>query len=75
MKRGSKITNVEVIAGKDVRRQIDDIRRLVREHGGNAKDWQKVKGIATLSDGSKIEAHWYQAKNVGKVEFKVKRWL
>lgn len=75
IKRGSKITNVEVIAGKDVRRQIDDIRRLVREHGGNAKDWQKVKGIATLSDGSKIEAHWYQAKNVGKVEFKVKRWL
>lgn len=72
---GSKITNVEVIAGKDVRRQIDDIQRLVREHGGNAKDWQKVKGTAMLSDGRKIEAHWYQAKNVGKVEFKVKRWL
>lgn len=72
---GSKITNVEVIAGKDVRRQIDDIQRLVREHGDNEKDWQKVKGTAMLSDGRKIEAHCYQAKNVGKVEFKVKRWL
>lgn len=75
IKRGSTITNVEVIAGKDVRRQIDDIRRLVRVHGGKAKDWQKVKGHAILSDGRKIEAHWYQAKNVGKVEFKIKRWL
>ncbi len=75
IKRGSTITNVEVIAGKDVRRQIDDIRRLVRVHGGKAKDWQKVKGHAILSDGRKIETHWYQAKNVGKVEFKIKRWL
>lgn len=75
IKQGSTITNVEVIAGKDVRRQIDDILRLVREHGGKAKDWQKVKGHATLSDGTRAEVHWYQAKNVGKVEFKVKRYL
>ncbi|HFI0447869.1 TPA: hypothetical protein ACGOY6_000061 [Streptococcus suis] len=41
IERGSKITNIDVIAGNDVRRQIVYIRRLLREHRANAKDWQK----------------------------------
>ncbi|HFI0066968.1 TPA: hypothetical protein ACGOXV_000525 [Streptococcus suis] len=41
IKRGSKITNIEVIAGKDVLSQIVYIRRLVRECRSNAKDWKK----------------------------------
>ncbi|HFI0120948.1 TPA: hypothetical protein ACGO0I_001248 [Streptococcus suis] len=41
IKRGSKISNIEVIAGKVVRRQVVYIRQLVREHRANTKDWQK----------------------------------
>lgn len=76
VKKGSTITNVNVIAGKDVRRQIDDIRRLVEQYKTkNEKLWQKVTGIATLESGRIAELHWYQHPSVGKVEFKVKRWI
>ena len=76
VKKGSTITNVNVIAGKDVRRQIDDIRRLVEQYKTkNEKMWQKVTGIATLESGRVAELHWYQHPSVGKVEFKVKRWI
>lgn len=83
IKQGTYITNVEIIAGKDVKRQIDDIKRLINEHpkqNGSktlANEWQKVKGIAIIDiqGGKKAEVHWYQCKEVGKVEFKIKRWL
>ena len=76
VKKGSTITNVNVIAGKDVKRQIDDIRRLVEQYKTkNEKLWQKVTGIATLESGRIAELHWYQHPSVGKVEFKVKRWI
>ena len=83
IKQGTYIQNVVVIAGKGVRRDIDDIKRLVREHKKengeetSPKDWQKVTGIAIIDvgKGEKAEVHWYQCKDVGKVEFKIKRWL
>lgn len=76
IKSGSTIKKVNIIGGKGVRRQIDDINRLVRENpGSKAEDWQKVTGIAEMSNGKRAEVHWYQAKNIGKIEFKVKRWL
>lgn len=76
IKGGSTIKKVNIIGGKGVRRQIDDINRLVRENpGSKAEEWQKVTGIAEMSNGKKAEVHWYQAKNIGKIEFKVKRWL
>jgi hypothetical protein len=42
----------------------------------NAKDWQRVRGRGTiliegLGEQSR-EIHWYQCKNIGKVEFKIK---
>lgn len=76
IKAGSFITNVHVIAGKGVIRNIDDIKRLTKQYPGTpSKTWQKVTGIVDLSNGKKAEVHWYQAPNIGKVEFKVKRWL
>ena len=76
VKQGSTITNVNVIAGKDVRRQIDDIRRLTTQYKTkNEKLWQKITGIATLEDDRVAELHWYQHPEVGKVEFKVKRFI
>lgn len=80
LKSGSNIKNVHVIAGNGVHRKIDDISRLMRDYGTkNENLWQKVVGIAILDDnsknGKKVEVHWYQHPEVGKVEFKVKRWF
>lgn len=65
-----------MIAGKGVKRKIEDINRLVKENPGTKPtDWKKMTGIAEMSNGKKAEVHWYQAPNVGKIEFKVKRWV
>ena len=83
IKQGSYIENVKVIAGKGVRREIDDINRLVETYlksngeKTSPKDWQKVVGTAIIEveSGKKAEIHWYQCKDIGKVEYKIKRWL
>ena len=69
--------NKEVIAGKGVRRKIDDIARLLREHPGTVEsEWMKVKAVTEIVHYTgiteKAEVHWYEYPGVGKVEFKVK---
>lgn len=80
LKAGSTVTGVKVIAEGT---KIHDIQRLIREYklpnGANtkAKDWNKVRGTAIVVNNgkeAKAEVHWYQCKNIGKVEFKIKRW-
>lgn len=83
IKEGSHVTGVKVIAeGTGIR----DVQRLINTYllpNGNltsAKDWYKVRGTAILFDTItgkeyKAEIHWYQCKNIGKVEFKEKREL
>ena len=56
---------------------IRELLRLRKIYGiGN---WRKRKGTASirLSDGSVREAeiHWYEATGIGKLEFKIKRYL
>ena len=73
---GSRITNVEVIAGKGRNRQIDILDILVNKFGGDPNEWQKVKGYGYLDhDGEtlKSELHWYQEPSVGRVDFKLKK--
>ncbi len=82
IKEGSHVTGVKVIAeGTGIR----DVQRLINTYllpNGNltsAKDWYKVRGTAILFDTItgkeyKAEIHWYQCKNIGKVEFKEKIW-
>ena len=68
------VLNVETIAKG---RGIHELRRLTRQYGkGN---WLKRKGIGRvrLESGMivKAEIHWYEAHGIGKVDFKVKRYL
>ena len=80
VKEGTSVVGVKVMAeGTD----IDDIKRLVREYKlqngtlTKEKDWYKVRGTGIITNGQgeeKVELHWYQCKNIGKVEFKVKRY-
>ena len=89
IKEGTEVTGVKIIAegsggGKESKRCIDDIQRLIREYplpNGNLttpKDWYKVRGTAILYNGDtkqemKAEIHYYYGKNIGKIEFKFKR--
>lgn len=82
LKAGAVVKCVNVIAeGTD----IDVVERLRSNHKlqngstTNKKDWQKVVGNSkvVLQDGTELPAHihWYQCANIGKVEFKISKWL
>jgi hypothetical protein len=73
---GTRITNVEVIAGAGRKRTIDNVDQLVYNFGGDIDQWQKVKGVGFVDDDGesvKAELHWYQEPRVGKVEWKIKK--
>jgi hypothetical protein len=70
----SDITGVELIArGGSVRR-----RAALRKRFG-ARQWRKLKGIATVrvANGAvhRAELHWYEAHGIGRVGMKIKRYL
>ena len=80
IKPGSKVTGVKVIAQGE---KIRDIKRLIKSYPllngeTKAEDWFKVRGTAEVTNGIETykasEIHWYQCENIGKVEFKIKRW-
>jgi len=69
-----KIDEVEIIAvGKSIR----DLARLRREYGKGR--WRKLKGFATVQLVSGTirlaEVHWYEAHGIGRVDYKIKRYL
>ena len=70
----SEITGVVTIASG---RGIRDLVRLRRRHGPGR--WRKRKGVAAvrLSTGRvrRAELHWYEARGVGRVKMKIKRFL
>lgn len=81
LKQGSYITGVLSIASGD---KIKDIYRLIATYTlSNGKqtavsDWNKMRGTGVVSDGTteyKVELHWYEAKNIGKIEWKIKKYL
>lgn len=68
------IAEIEVIAkGRGIRR----LRFLQKRFGG--RNWRKLKGTAKvrLISGSvrAAELHWYEAHGVGRVGWKIKRFL
>lgn len=78
LKQGSTVTGVKVIAqGNEIR----EVERLIKDYPlpngqkTRASDWFKVRGTAVVTDGvneSIEEIHWYQCKDIGKVEYKQK---
>ena len=69
-----EIRAIETIAAGSAIREIARLRKLY----GPAR-WRKRKGVADvrLRNGQVViaEIHWYEAGNVGKREFKIKRLL
>jgi hypothetical protein len=64
--------------------QIRCVDRLINEYSLSTDkkssyiSWYKMRGTAIITNGTlekKAEVHWYQCENIGKVEFKIKRFL
>lgn len=75
---GSRIEKPKnsIMAGKGRERQIDCLDWLVDKYGGAPSEWQKVKGFGYVLDEygeeRRVELHWYENPEVGKVEMKIK---
>jgi len=69
-----EIEDVETIA---VGSAIRDVQRLRSRYGPGR--WRKLKGIASVRLGPnrirRAELHWYEAHGVGRVKYKIKRFL
>ena len=74
--KGTKFKNIIVIAGDDRKRKVDSASTLIKQYGGKKKNWSKRVATATIKN-RKAEVHYYQNKkdNIGRVKFKIKRWL
>lgn len=77
---GSHLQDSTVFAGKGVRTPLkpEVVEGLCQEYGGTPESWQHAKGTAELTDGDEVrkaEVHWFQSEGIGKVKFKVKRWI
>lgn len=69
-----RIEGIETIATGRAIRDLHSVRRRF----GRGK-WRKRKGTATIRlVGGQIrraEIHWYEAHGIGRVKFKIKRFL
>ena len=77
---GSEIKCVTIISKGNKIRDVDRLRNMYKDKERTTKieDWEKVAGIGVVTNGEKrrkCELHWYQCKNIGKIEFKVKKWI
>ena len=77
---GTKIQNSQVFAGKNSSRSLKkEVREgLAEQFKNNPFDWQHCKGngiIDYYGEQRPAEVHWFQAENVGKCKFKIKKWL
>mgnify|MGYP003299433329 CR=1 FL=1 len=76
IKEGTTIRGAHVM---DAGKQIDCLDRLMGEYdkgkGLKRENWEKCEGYAAITDGKTTKivcVHWYQCKDLGKVEFKEK---
>ena len=73
---GTRVTNVQVIAGKGRNREIDIVPLLLNAYPGTVEhEWKKVKGVGYIDyhgENYKVNLHWYEEPSVGRVEWKVK---
>lgn len=77
---GARVTNQTVFAGAGTKRRLKEevVEGLTREFGGTPSKWQHAKGNGVLNDNGEerpAEVHWFQEETIGRVKFKIKRWL
>ena len=77
---GTKIQNREIFAGYGTNTPMhDNVKVALSEtHKVEQEFWQHGKGIGHVDfygEDRLAEVHWFQHKDVGKIGFKIKRWL
>lgn len=77
---GTRIQNAEVFAGKGTRKKLHEgvPEGLSAQIGGEPENWQHAKGFGVVDyygEARDAEVHWFQESSIGKVKFKIKRWL
>lgn len=78
---GTYIRDVKVFAGKGGTKPLkpEVAQGLSEQEGGDPEQWQHVKGIGMIHVGDaeavRAEVHWFQEPSVGRVRFKIKKWL
>lgn len=77
---GTRVQNVTVFAGKGTKHPLHEgvAEGLSEQLGGKPENWQHAKGRGTIDyygEERPAEVHWFQEETVGKVKFKVKRWI
>lgn len=77
---GTHIQNAQVFAVKGVRTPLHDgvAEGLTKEFGGKIENWQHSKGIGIIDmhgEQVKAEVHRFQNSDVGKVKFKISRFI
>ena len=72
---GTKVTNIQTIAGAGRNRKIDEIDVLLYNYGGEETKWQKKKGFGYVDyegESYRAELHWYEEPTAGRHDWKVK---
>lgn len=76
--KGTSLRNVQVFAGKGVKKPYAKAWKYAKKFGGRVEDWQHAKGIGTVDfygEYRDAELHWSQCDGYGKHDFFIKRWL
>lgn len=76
---GTNITKVYTFAGKGTNKEIHIAKSLEKGYNVPAVEWKKSRGDGYVIDEQGIvrhaELHWYESKEAGRVEMKVKRYF
>lgn len=77
---GTRINNVETFAGYGTRDSLkEEVVEGLSEEFHVTKDlWKHCKGtghIDVYGSDELAEVHWFQHKDIGKVKFRIKKWL
>jgi hypothetical protein len=54
-------------------RKIRDLKRLIKDYGGNSSLWTKKSSPQFEFGGEKYEYHWYEHHGIGRFEIKKKK--
>lgn len=78
IKAGTAVEKTAVFAGGGSKTPLRVASNLVKQYGGDAKNWKHTRGEATVEisgEQFRAELHWFENRTVGQVGIKVKRLM
>lgn len=78
LKAGTDVTKIVDFAGAGKKKPVGVEPHLISQYGGTKGSWKHTRGEAEVLDNGKsvkAELHWFESKDVGQVNLKVKRFM